>query len=200
MQIDSNAKIIYVHIPRTGGKWFTHHWPSHHTNGAFLKYNKFGKHGKLSDILKKLDAINYDYSNYKIITIIREPMDRICSSWVWFSKVKGTAEKHGWKSIDDMLDVYESGEVRVNYMPQIYWLCEPNSKFDIIYRFEDLLENHMLPQKDFSTFNTTESGSKKLVRGGQIRTSLLTPAQKERIKKVYKDDFDYLSKYYPPLK
>ena len=58
----------------------------------------------------------------------------------------------------------------------------------------------MLPQKDFSTFNTTESGSKKLLRGGQNRISILTPAQKERIKKVYKDDFDYLSKYYPHLK
>jgi len=200
MQIDSNAKIIYVHIPRTGGSWFTIHWPSHHINGAFLENNKFGKHGKLSGILKKLDVINYDYSNYKIITIIREPMDRICSSWIWFSKVKGTAEKHGWKSINDMLDEYESGEVRVNYMPQTYWLCEPNAKFDIIYRFEDLLENHMLPQKDFSTFNTTESGSKKLLRSGQNRISILTPAQKERIKKVYKDDFDYLSKYYPHLK
>ena len=197
MQIDSNAKIIYVHIPRTGGKWFAQHWPSHHINGAFLENNNFGKHGKLSGILKKLDAINYDYSNYKIITIIREPMDRIASSWVWFSKVKSTAEKHGWKSIDDMIDEYEAGEVRVNYMPQTYWLCEPNSNFDIIYKFEDLLENHLLPQKDFPTFNTTESGSKKLLRSGQNRTSILTLAQKERIKKVYKDDFDYLFKYYP---
>ena len=191
MQIDSNAKIIYVHIPRTGGKWFAQHWPSHHINGAFLKNNKFGRHGKLSGILKKLDVINYDYSNYKIITIIREPMDRIASSWVWFSKVKGTAEKHGWKSIDDMIDEYEGGAIRVNYLPQTYWLCEPGAKFDIIYRFEDLLENSFLPQKDFPTFNTSETSSKKLLRQGQNRVTLLTPTQKERIKKVYKDDFDY---------
>jgi len=191
MMLDSDAKIIYVHIPRTGGIWFSCQWPAHHTIQTFLKIHGFGKHGKLSGILNKLDAIDYDYSNYKIITIIREPMDRIASSWVWFSKVKGTAEKHGWKSIDDMIDEYEGGAIRVNYLPQTYWLCEPGAKFDIIYRFEDLLENSFLPQKDFPTFNTSETSSKKLLRQGQNRVTLLTPTQKERIKKVYKDDFDY---------
>ena len=191
MMLDSDAKIIYVHIPRTGGIWFSCQWPAHHIIQTFLKNHGFGKHGKLSGILNKLDAIDYDYSNYKIITIIREPMDRIASSWVWFSKVKGTAEKHGWKSIDDMIDEYEGGAIRVNYLPQTYWLCEPGAKFDIIYRFEDLLENSLLPQKDFPTFNTSETSSKKLLRQGQNRVTLLTPTQKERIKKVYKDDFDY---------
>ena len=200
MLIDSDAKMIYVHIPRTGGKWFSSQWPAHHTRQEFLKEHKFGRHGKLSGILEKLNACNYDYSNYKIITIVREPMDRIASSWVWFSKVKGTAEKHGWKSIDDMIDTYESGAIKVNYLPQTHWLCEPNAKFDIIYRFEDLLENSLLPQKDFPIFNTGESSSKKLLRQGQIRTLMLTPTQKERIKKVYKDDFDYLSAYYPNCK
>tara|TARA_B100000686_G_scaffold213625_1_gene220607 strand:+ start:4324 stop:4923 length:600 start_codon:yes stop_codon:yes gene_type:complete len=197
MQIDPEAKMIYVHIPRTGGSWFSYQWPAHHTRAPFLKKNEFGRHSRLPSILERLKKINYNYADYKIVTTIREPMDRIASSWVWFSKVKSTAEKHGWKSIDDMIDEYESGEIRVNYMPQTYWLCEPSSKFDIIYRFEDLLENPTLPQKDFPIFNTSESGSRKLLRQGQNRTSLLTPAQKERIKKVYKDDFDYLSKYYP---
>ena len=40
----------------------------------------------------------------KKITIIREPIDRIISSWKWFSVVKNTAKRHGWKTIDDMLD------------------------------------------------------------------------------------------------
>jgi hypothetical protein len=126
-------------------------------------------------------------------------MDRIASSWVWFSKVKGTALKHGWKTIDDMLDEYESGAIRVNYMPQTHWLCEENAKFDIIYRFEDLLENSYLPQKDFPTFGTGKTSS-KLKRQGQNRTSLLTLSQKQRIKKVYKEDFDFLSLYYDGIK
>ncbi len=202
MQLDKQAKIIYVHIPRTGGSWFTHHWPSFldgtesFLQGGNIRGIEFGKHGRLSGILKKLDALKYDYTGYKTITIVREPMDRVASSWVWFSKVKGTAEKHGWKSIDDMLDEYEGGEIRANYMPQTYWLCEPNAKFDFIYKFEDLLENSLLPQKDFPIFNTGESGSKNLRRQGQLRTNLLTAVQQKRIKKLYKDDFDFLSKYY----
>ena len=32
MQIDPEAKMIYVHIPRTGGSWFSYQWPAHHTS------------------------------------------------------------------------------------------------------------------------------------------------------------------------
>ena len=37
MQIDPEAKMIYVHIPRTGGSWFSYQWPAHHTRAPFLK-------------------------------------------------------------------------------------------------------------------------------------------------------------------
>lgn len=191
--------MLYVHIPRTGGSWFSYNWPYADRNDAYIKNNMLGRHGKLSGILNKLDNLKFDYKDFRIVTTVRDPMDRIASSWVWFSKFKGTALKHGWKTIDDMLDEYESGAIRVNYMPQTYWLCEGNAKFDIIYRFEDLLENAYLPQKDFKSFGTGETSSKRLIRQGQNRTSLLTDSQKKRIKKVYKDDFDFLSQYYEDL-
>lgn len=199
MQLNQKEKMLYVHIPRTGGSWFSYNWPYADRNDAYIKNNMLGRHGKLSGILNKLDNLKFDYKDFRIVTTVRDPMDRIASSWVWFSKFKGTALKHGWKTIDDMLDEYESGAIRVNYMPQTYWLCEGNAKFDIIYRFEDLLENAYLPQKDFKSFGTGETSSKRLIRQGQNRTSLLTDSQKKRIKKVYKDDFDFLSQYYEDL-
>ena len=58
-----------------------------------------------------------------------------------------TAKKHGWTSIDDMLDEYQSGERRVNYLPQTYWLCEQDAKFDHIFKFEDLLKGPKQVQK-----------------------------------------------------
>lgn len=199
MQLNQKEKMLYVHIPRTGGSWFSYNWPYADRNDEYIKNNMLGRHGKLSGILEKLDNLKFDYKDFKVVTTVREPMDRIASSWVWFSKVKGTALKHGWKTIDDMMDEYESGAIRVNYLPQTHWLCEENAKFDIIYRFEDLLENSYLPQKDFKSFGTGETSSKQLIRQGQNRTSLLTSAQKQRIKKVYKDDFDFLSRYYEDL-
>lgn len=200
MQLNIKQKMLFVHIPRTGGSWFTHNWPYAERSDQFILDNKLGRHGKLSGILEKLDKLKFDVHDYKIVTIVREPLDRIASSWVWFSKVKGTADRHGWKTIDDMLDEYESGSVRANYLPQTHWLCDNDLKFDIIYRFEDLLENSFLPQKDFSSFGNGESRSKKLRRQGQNRTTLLTDKQKTRIKSIYKKDFDFLSSYYEDLK
>jgi len=199
VQLNNKEKVLYVHIPRTGGSWFSYNWPYADRSDIYIKNNGLGRHGKLSGILRKLDDLRFDYNDFRIVTTVREPMDRIASSWVWFSKVKGTALKHGWKTIDDMMDEYESGATRVNYLPQTHWLCEENAKFDIIYRFEDLLENSYLPQRDFKTFGTGETSSKQLIRQGQNRISLLTPAQKQRIKKLYKDDFDFLSQYYKDL-
>ena len=50
MQIDPEAKMIYVHIPRTGGSWFSYQWPAHHTRAPFLKKNEFGRHSRLPSI------------------------------------------------------------------------------------------------------------------------------------------------------
>lgn len=208
MQIDSLSKIIFVHIPRTGGSWFTYNWESQRGGGdiwvsAGYLENKLnnmrvetGRHGRLSGIKQKLIEIKYDFTGYKFITMIREPLDRIGSSWIWFSKVKGTAEKHGWKTIDDMLDEYEAGGFRVNYMPQTYWLEEPGALWDNIFRFEDLIGNNLPVQNIFPHFNWGHKKKRNLSRQGQNRANSLTIKQKERIKVLYKDDFKYLNKYY----
>lgn len=207
MQVDSESKIIFVHIPRTGGSWFTYAWPSNQGKGKIAVVGKqlinfennknvtTGRHGRLSGIKKKLDQINYDYSDHKVITMVREPFDRVASSWVWFSQVKSTAQKHGWETIDDMLDEFENGEVRANYLPQTHWLEEPGAKWDRIFRFEDVLGNSLVVKKEFPLFNSDRKNN-NLTRTGTVRSNLLTANQKERIKILYKDDFRYLEKYY----
>ena len=211
MQINDASKMIFVHIPRTGGSWFSYAWNSDkgagpiHLRANRLWYkNKFvdcGKHGQLSGILEKLDQINYDYTDHKILTLVRHPVDRALSSWVWFSEVKETAKKHQWKSIDDMLDDYESGTVRANFMPQVFWLEEHNAKFDIIYKFEDLIGNSKVVQKDFPLFNRAKKHSNLLRRGrNKGYHKFLDSRQIQRIKEVYKHDIRFLNKYYDDLK
>jgi hypothetical protein len=132
---------------------------------------------------------------------VRHPVDRALSSWVWFSEVKETAKKHQWKSIDDMLDDYESGTVRANFMPQVFWLEEHNAKFDIIYKFEDLIGNSKIVQKDFPLFNRGKKNANPLRRGrNKGYHKFLDSRQIERIKEVYKQDIRFLNKYYDDLK
>ena len=155
------------------------------------KHNKVsvGRHGKLSGIKTKLKQI-IDISDYKIITLVRHPIDRIFSSWKWFSIVKYTAKKHGWTTIDDMLDEYQSGERRVNYLPQTYWLCEQGAKFDHIFKFEDLLKGPKQVQKIFPEYNPKG----KLRRTADVPN--ITNKNIKRIKEIYKEDIRYLRKYY----
>ena len=87
MQIDSESKMLYVHISRTGGSWFSYAWRSHTGEGTIITNGKAivnitngmqvecGRHGRLSGIKEKLDQIKYDYSDHKIITLVREPYD-----------------------------------------------------------------------------------------------------------------------------
>jgi hypothetical protein len=206
VQIDSESKIIYVHIPRTGGSWFSFAWNSNRNVGDILQkanclWNKLndkktpcGRHGTLSGILEKIKKIEYDVSDFKIVTTVREPVDRAVSSWVWFSKVKLTAKKHGWKTIDDMLDEYESGTVRSNYMPQVFWLEEKNAKFDYVYRFEDLLQGSKIVNKDFPLFNRGYKNKNRLRRGRDtvVERKKLNSKQIQRIKDIYKEDVRYL--------
>jgi|TARA_B100000287_G_C20572098_1_gene756988 hypothetical protein len=207
MQVDSFSKMLFVHIPRTGGSWFGYSWPSHKDNTGEISFiaNKFlinrkngkqiecGRHGTLMGLLKKFKKIDADVSNYKKITIVREPIDRIISSWKWFSIVKDTAKRHGWKTIDDMLDEFEKGRVRANYMPQVDWLCEPGAKFDHIFKFERLLKGPGKVQAVFPKYKP---------KGKLRRTQPLTISkqQENRIRKLYKDDIDYLKRFYPKLK
>jgi len=204
MQIDPWSKMIFVHIPRTGGSWFTYSWRMNYDRTGPITWHqrdtlmntsnhnsvKIGRHGKLSGIKRQLNEIGVNQKDYKIITLVREPIDRVISSWKWFSIVKDTANKHGWQSIDDMMDEYEAGEKRVNYLPQTRWLCEPGAKYDHVFRFEDLLNGPDKIQKVFPNYKPK----------GKLRRTVhdikLTDKQIDRIKIVYKEDIDYLKKYY----
>lgn len=204
MQIDPWSKMLFVHIPRTGGSWFTYSWRMNYDRSGPIAWNQrdvlintknhntvtIGRHGKLSGIERQLKQIGVDIKDYKIITLVREPIDRVLSSWKWFYVVKDTAKKHGWTSIDGMLDEYESGERRVNYMPQTRWLCEPGARYDHIFRFEDLLEGPDKIQKVFPDYSPK----------GRLRRTVhelnITDKQIDRIKELYKSDIDFLKEYY----
>ena len=89
-----------------------------------------------------------------------------------------------------MLDEYQSGERRVNYLPQTYWLCEQDAKFDHIFKFEDLLKGPKQVQKIFPEYNPKG----KLRRTADVRN--ITKQNIKRIKEIYKEDIRYLKKYY----
>ena len=66
MQVDSFSKIIFVHIPRTGGSWFGYSWRSNYdgrgdynlrqgnlVNNKNKKQTPIGRHGTIKGIKQK---------------------------------------------------------------------------------------------------------------------------------------------------
>jgi|TARA_B110000977_G_scaffold175507_1_gene230316 hypothetical protein len=176
-----------MNIDRTGGVW----WKQKDLLMNIKNHNtvRIGRHGSLVGIKLKLKNIGFDIDQYKIITLVREPVDRVLSSWKWYSLVKDTAKKHKWTSIDGMLDEFESGGDRANYLPQTRWLCEEGAKFDHIFRFEDLLKGPSEVQKVFPEYKP--KGRLKASENVEV-----TEKQIDRIKELYKEDIEYLSSYY----
>ena len=168
-------------------------------NTKSKKTTPCGNHGRLLGILEQLKKIDADVSDYKVITLIRHPIDRILSSWSWFSEVKETAKRMKWKTIDDMLDSFEQGRFKAEYMPQTYWLCQPGAKWDHIFRFEDALKGAYEIKKVFPEWHPKKSGW--LSRQGRTKgyKKYLTNNQINRIKKLYSDDIKYLAPYYEDL-
>ena len=219
MQVDSYSKIIFIHIPRTGGSWFGYAWRSNYdNNGEYILRNKqlinnknnkridIGTNGTIRGVKEKFEKIDADISGYKFITLVRHPIDRILSAWSYFSEVVETAKRQKWKNIDDMLDAFEKGIGKTEYYPQTYWLKEKNAKFDHIFRFEDLLEGHEVIRKHFPDFPKRgkpvkwRNNTRKSWLGRQGRQDgykkYLSQKQQDRIRTLYKEDIDYLEKYY----
>ena len=83
MQIDPWSKMIFVHIPRTGGSWFTYSWRMNYDRSGPIAWQQrdqlintsnhntvqIGRHGKLSGIKKQLNEIGVDEKDYKIIIL-----------------------------------------------------------------------------------------------------------------------------------
>ena len=75
-----NTKVIFLHIPKTAGTSIEESLKK--TLG-----NSYGRHYNIRQIQKTLNDDGYGETvdEYKIFTVVRNPFDRIISTWRWWS-------------------------------------------------------------------------------------------------------------------
>jgi len=219
MQIDNLSRMIFIHIPRTGGSAFSYSTPGT-INGQHLDpyyvsgdniintkeklSTRCGRHTTWSFLKKKLKDIKADVSDYRLITFVRHPIDRIISTYRYLTMVKKTRNTFQWKSINDMLDIIEEHpQGKVHWMPQTHWLIEDNKPVNYfkIYRFEDIVNDISPMKKDFPLYTPHEKdiiqrqGNYNWKNYKKDSTNVI-----DRIEKIYKDEHKYLSQWYEDLK
>ena len=123
--------------------------------------------------------------------IVRNPLDRFISAYknrVLFHKDKGFYNN----SVSEVIEKLESGNIENNhFLPQSYFLGNDLRYFDIvgtlsnIKSFEDRINSFFGQKRKFP----------KLQTGGKEFELSLNIDQENKIKKIYSDDFELLSRY-----
>jgi hypothetical protein len=185
-----NNKICFIHIPRTSGTNFEHilgfhdhkvwRTPNYENLFGFDKNNKIMlQHATYSEILN----INSTFLDNTIVTIVRHPYTRVHSLFKYF-------KKH--EKIDDFLDFLENGRIQSYfYQPQYKFIYNNNSIINCdILKFEHFTEDFNAFKKKYNLDIKINFNEKLQKNKFEKITNSLTNQQKQRIKNLYKKDFE----------
>ena len=201
MFLDSQHKMCFIHIPRTGGSWLGYKMMDY-CNGYKGVGNEIyakdgtkiavGRHTVLQKIYSFQHQLADDIDTYYKFTVVRHPYTRFVSAFDYFSNITDTADRNNIKTMEDMMSWIEDGANKQHIIPQSHWHDE---RFDNVYKFEDIEQlnlKYWIPKWT----NKDEAFVRHKRRGIQKSTHQFITNQKlkDRIFNFYKKDF-YLFEY-----
>lgn len=173
MIVCPDIKVIFVAVPKTGTR----------SINAYLR-----KHFECQPLGEHKRNIPAEYKDYFSFCVVRNPYDRICSSYwqrchgkydSW--KCKDTFKKMGVdNTLDNYLTIFENAD---SSWPQADWIID--NDINQILRFETL-------EEDFNTLPFVKEFAKlpKLNASGKPPwQELITPSAKEKISRIFERDF-----------
>ena len=204
MFLDTNHKILFIHIPRTGGSWLGYKMmdfcidPIYRGVGQeiFTKTGKkypVGRHTTLDKIYSLQHLIEDDINTYYKFAVSRHPYTRFISTFDYFTNITDTAERHNLKTLEDMMSWIEDGADKQHILPQAYWY---DDRFNNFYKFENIedLNLKLWIPKWHNSDTIIEKGKRRGIVKSKHKIKLSVKL-KERIFKYYNKDFylfDYL--------
>ena len=204
MFLDTNHKILFIHIPRTGGSWLGYKMmdfcidPIYRGVGQeiFTKTGKkypVGSHTTLDKIYSLQHLIEDDINTYYKFAVSRHPYTRFISTFDYFTNITDTAERNNLKTLEDMMYWIEDGADKQHILPQAYWY---DDRFNNFYKFENIedLNLKLWIPKWHNSDTIIEKGKRRGIVKSKHKIKLSVKL-KERIFKYYNKDFylfDYL--------
>lgn len=165
MIISHKLKIIFIHIPKNAGTFVGYllkkidndiilHW-----NNKYSKYNVHTLHNKSIDIK---ELCNFDYTDYTIFCIIRNPIERLISN---YNYIKGNLGYQTYNIVKNQTfkefitynfskkDLFET-----NYIPQCDFIYDEKNNLLVnkILRYERLYEELKDLLTSIESFNMSE--------------------------------------------
>jgi len=195
MPVFRDKKIIFIHIPKTGGTSINHYFGINVNNFKFdeellygIEINEAGigiewDHATFRMIEEKVKEIN----KYKIFSVVRNPYDRIMSEFIHYSRMNKKRIITNANTFEDFIkelntkwDSDKSHFMKGRYLPQYSFIegCENIT----ILRFEDL-------NQEFKSFI---GGELPFLNKSSYEENFnyLNPETIYIINKLYKKDFE----------
>ena len=190
-------KIIFIHIPKTGGTSIEDVITSH-IRKKKNPSNLYGvRNGKALQHLTALEIKNRidNYDNFLKFVVVRNPYDRLISEYYW-CQVKGVGKRSG-QSFDNFLkytsNIVKSGKFDKNiytdhFIPQYKFVYDENSNkiVDKIFYFENFEEVLKFSAK----ICESHSKSTHRLKNKNKNKIKLNEDQKSIIYETYKKDFE----------
>ena len=171
---DNNINILFIHIPKTGGSslevYFSKKFNIPLNNKSLFLYlkpelkeyltlNSSMQHMPYKVIFKNKKLFNINFSNIKIITIVRNPYERIISDLFFFNKITISTSR---EEVFDIIKTYvllEPSKLDNHNIPQVNFILDKNNKIlsNIhILHTETLTDDmHNLGYTDFNNYDNS---------------------------------------------
>jgi hypothetical protein len=199
-----DLNLLFIHIPKTGGTSLEQYLKKKNTQTLYstglynhILYEKFKlisslQHLTYKKICKYKNTLEVDFNeDLKIITIVRNPYDRIISDLFYFDLIK---ENTTSDEVYEVLKKYIYEDCHDNHnIPQYEFLI--NKKNEIIpnvtiFKTETLTED--LKKYGFTDFNLIFHKNKQNIKKENYNTYLNNDSI-NLINEFYKKDFDFFN-------
>jgi hypothetical protein len=185
---NENVNILFIHIPKTGGSsvdlYFSTKFNislnynslySFFANLTIVNntiFNSSLQHITYNQMIKYNNLFNIDFNNIKIISIVRNPYERIISDLFWYKKINVNISK---KEVFDIIHQYLVSDDYDNHnIPQYKFITDDNIKIipsihilhtetltndmkDLGYEDFDLVMNNNKVNVDYYNYLNSES-------------------------------------------
>lgn len=179
--LDNGNKIVFVHIPKTGGTNISNHvkrFPTPFKGGG---RRMRGGHKRFIDVGRP---------DYTCISFCRNPYDRFISIFHYFN---GRGFKHfrgiGQLGFEDYVGHACESDHQF-FQPMVWWI--EGAKDLRVYRFEDYENEYKRLLSDYG-LPVTSPPHYRRSKGRQPVDAYYTPELKEKIYLKYKEDFEFFN-------